>query len=118
MGTSPDITPYSGMSRIRGWLLIVLGSFLSVGMVLFACYLGSVIANNDRPGVTHWTGSHDFTVRVFELLATVFVFGLVAVIGGIFQLRRGRPSWPVIIVLLALVAVMFFVGHGMMNAAR
>jgi hypothetical protein len=113
-----DTTPHSRISRIRGWLLVVLGSCLSAGMALFAAFLAWTIANNDRPGGTHWTGTHDFTVQVFELLATVFVFGLVAVGGGIFQLRHGRPSWPAAIVLVGLVAVMFFIGHGMMNTPR
>jgi hypothetical protein len=117
MEAAPEITPYSGMSRVRGWLLIVLGSFLSIGMAWFAAYLGSIISNN-QPGGTHWTGTHDFTVKVFELLATVFLFGLVAVAGGIFQLRRGRPSWPAVVILLGLVAAMFLIGHGMMNAAK
>jgi hypothetical protein len=105
----------SKISRIRGWLLIVIGSSLSVGIALIAAFLASTIMRNDQPGGTHWTGSHEFTVRVFELFATVFVFGLVALAGGIFQLRRGRPSWLAIILLLALVAVMFFLGRQIMG---
>jgi hypothetical protein len=118
MDATPDITPPSGMARIRGWLMIALGLFLSIGMALFGAYLGSIIANNDQPGGTHWTGSHDFTAQVFKLLAIVFVFGLVSVGGGVFQLRRGRPSWPITIVLLGLVAAMFLIGHGLMNSAK
>ena len=104
-----DPAPTSKISRIRGWLLIVLGSLLSVGIAVIAAILASTI-HNDQPKGSHWTGTHEFTVRVFELFAVVFLFGLVALAGGIFQLRRGRPSWPAMIVMLALVVVMFVLG--------
>ena len=101
----------SKVSRIRGWLLIILGTCLSVGMVVIGAFLVWTIAYNDRPGGTHWTGSHEMTVKTFELLATVFTFGAVAVIGGSFQLQHGRPSWLAMLVLLGLVAVMCFLGR-------
>ena len=103
----PEVT--SKISRVRAWLLIVIGSLLSVGIAVIAAVLRSTI-NNDQSGGNHWTGTHEFTVRVFELFAAVFAFGLVALAGGIFQLRRGRPSWPAMIILLALVVVMFVLG--------
>src|SRR5258707_11810633 len=110
----------STISRIRGWLLIVIGSLLSIGIGVIAAFLASTIAHNDEPGTAHWTGTHEFTIRVFELFAVVFVFGLVALVGGIFQLRRGRASKLAIVVMLILVAVMFFLGQGIAStgAAR
>src|SRR5665811_812550 len=66
----------SRISCIRGWLLVVIGAFLSLGMSLLAAYLAWTITRNDQPGGTHWTGSHEMTVKVFELFATIFVFGL------------------------------------------
>jgi cell division protein FtsW (lipid II flippase) len=112
-----DTAPTSKISRIRGWLLIVLGSLLSAGIAVIAAILASTI-NNDQPSGSHWTGNHEFTVRVFELFAAVFVFGLVALAGGIFQLRSGRASWPALIVMLALVAVMFFLGKQIVGAPQ
>lgn len=99
-----------GLSRIRGWLLIVVGLGLSFGMLWLTSFLAWTIAHNDQPGHSHWTGSPQFTVQVFELFGAVFLFGVVAVIGGFFQLRRGRPSWPIVVVLLGLFAVMCFLG--------
>ena len=101
---SPDMNPaeenhrpipavQSRIPRIRGWLLVVLGAFLSLGISLLAAYLAWMIARNDQPGGTHWTGSQEMTVKVFELFATIFVFGLVAIAAGILQLRRGRTNW-------------------------
>jgi len=58
------------------------------------------------------------TVRTFEILATVFTFGVVAVMGGSFQLQSGHPSWLAMLVLLGLVAVMCFLGREIMQLGR
>lgn len=105
----------SKISRIRGWLLIILGTCLSVGIAVIGAFLVLTIAHNDRPGGTHWTGSHEMTVRTFELFATVFIFGAVAVAGGTFQLRCGRASRLAILILLGLVVVMCFLGREIMQ---
>ena len=105
------------IARIRGWLLIILGVCLSVGMAALAVYMGSVM-NNNQPGGSHWTGSHEMTVRVFQLFASIFVFGLVSIGGGVFQLRRGRPSWLAMIILIVLVVVMYFLGQNIMQMPR
>ena len=113
-----DPAPTSRISGIRGWLLIVLGSLVSAGIAVIAAILASTIMHNDQPGGSHWTGSHAFTVRVFELFAAVFVFGLVALAAGIFQLRRGRANWLAIILLLALVVVMYLLGQQIVGAPQ
>jgi len=113
-----DPAMVSKISRMRGWLLIILGTCLSVGIAVIGAFLALTIAHNDRPGSTHWTGSHEMTVRTFELFATVFIFGAVAVVGGSFQLRHGRPSWLAILVLIGLVAVMCFLGPEIMQLGR
>ena len=56
----------SKVSRIRGWLLIILGTCLSVGMVVIGAFLVWTIAHNDRPRGTHWTGSHEVTVKTLR----------------------------------------------------
>jgi ABC-type Na+ efflux pump permease subunit len=113
-----DAAVVSKVSRIRGWLLIILGACLSVGMAAIIAFLAWTIAHNDRPSGTHWTGSHEMTVRTFELLATVLIFGAVAAIGGSFQLQHGRPNWLAMLVLLGLVAVMCFLGREIMQLGR
>jgi asparagine N-glycosylation enzyme membrane subunit Stt3 len=105
----------SKISHIRGWILIILGSLLTVGIAGIAAFLASTIAHHDAGNSTRWTGSHDFTVTVFELFAAIFVFGLAALGGGIFQLRRGRPSKLAMLGMLILVVVMFFLGKGIMS---
>ena len=111
-------TTVSKIARIRGWLLIVLGACLIIGIAVVAAFMASTIAHNDQPGRTHWTGSHEMTVRVFQLFAALFVFGIVSIAGGIFQLRRGRASWVAMVVLLGLVAIMYFLGQDVMRLGR
>ena len=105
----------AGASRIRGWLLVVLGSCLGLAAALLAAFLGWTIAGYQYPRTTHWTGSHEMTIQVFVLFATVFVFGLVAAAAGVFQLRRGRVSWLANSILLVLAAMMVLIGYRIMN---
>jgi hypothetical protein len=113
-----DPTVVSKISRIRGWLLIILGICLSLSMAVIGAFLAWTITHNDQPSGTHWTGSHEVAVRTFELLATVFIFGAVAAVGGSFQLTQGRPSWLAMLVLLGLVAVMCFLGREIIQLGR
>ena len=110
-----DTTPISTVARVRGWLLILLGSCLSIGLAAITVYLSLTILHNDQPGGTHWTGSHEMTVKVFSLFATIFVFGLVAIGAGIFQLQRGRPNWLALGILAGLVLVMYLLGQSIMQ---
>lgn len=55
-------------------------------------------------------------MQVFELFGVAFLFGVVAMIGGFLQLRRGRPSWPIIVISLGLIGVMCFLGWEIIQA--
>ena len=104
----------AGVSRIRGWLLVVFGCFLSLGAALTTVFLGWTIAGYQYPRTSHWTGSHEMTSQVFVLFATVFVFGVVAAGAGVFQLRRGRVSWLANGILFVLAGMMVFLGYRIM----
>ena len=99
---------------MRGWLLVFLGSALALGMTALSFYLAATILNKE-PGGARWTGTHDFTVRVFAMFGSIFVFGLVAIGGGIYQLRTGRVSKIALVLLLGVVLVMLFLGQSIMN---
>jgi len=89
--------------------------YATILIALSTVILGWTIAGYQYPPTTHWTGSHEMTIQVFVLFATVFVFGLVAAGAGIFQLRRGRVSWLANSILFALAATMVFICYRIMN---
>jgi MFS family permease len=109
----------SRIQRIRGWVLVIIGSGLSLGMAVIAFLLGSVVANTGKPGATsEWTGTREFTMHVFELFAVAFVFGVVALAGGIFQLRKGQTSKVAMLLMFGLVALMLYLGGTIANSGH
>jgi len=106
-----QLSPVSSIAKIRSWILITVGVALTIGMAVISGFLGWTIAHNDQHGGAHWTGTPAFTNRVFELFASIFVFGLVAAMGGIFQLKTGRPSKLAFLLLLALIGLMAYLGQ-------
>jgi hypothetical protein len=105
----------SGFQRVRGWVLIIVGTTLSIGMAGLAVYLWAVIYN-EGPGGATWSGSHDFTVHTLELFGVVFLFGLIGTAAGIYQLREGRTSKVSIVLLIILVGIMLYLGRQLMTA--
>jgi hypothetical protein len=114
-----NLTPEAKSNRTRGWLLIVLGLLLSLGMAVLSLYLWRTIHYSGQPGVTsRWNGSAEMTDRTFQLFGTIFVFGLVCLATGIFQVRTGRRNRIAVALLLLLVGLMFFLGNQIMQLAH
>jgi hypothetical protein len=90
--------------RNIGWLLIVLGPSLSVGMAVISYNLYSAIVTQDLPGASsRWHGGPEFTRTAFELFAAVFALGWTIFAGGLYQVRTGRRH-PVLVALVLIVA--------------
>ena len=99
----PNVRP--PVHPARGWLLVVLGLCLSAGMAYLANLIHGWILHNGEPGAqTHWKGSAEFTRTVYELFASVFACGLVAVAAGVYILRTRRIS-RVLAALMGLTAL-------------
>lgn len=67
-----ELAPNPGLSRIRGWLLIVIGVGLSLGMVWVAWFLSWTIAHNGQPGRSHWNGAGSSPCRYSSCLEWPF----------------------------------------------
>ena len=114
-----NLTAEAKSNRARGWVLIALGPMLSIAMAVISFYLWRTIHYQGQLGSTsRWNGSSEMTARTFQLFGTIFVFGLVCVAAGIFQLRTGRRNVIFLILLLVLVGVMFLLGRQVMQLAR
>jgi hypothetical protein len=88
--------------RTLGWLLIFIGAFLSVGIAAVGLAVARVIAG-DSGATTTFTGTGEQMGMMFTLFAFVFLFGLVAMAVGGWQVRTGKQNPR-----LAGVAVLFF----------
>ncbi len=100
--------------RIRGWGLIAVGTLASIRIVALGLYFWTLISSETSDGLA-WRGSYEFTIHTLELFADVFVFGLVAAIAGIYQLRQGRTSKTAMVLLLILMALMLYLGSTLMT---
>jgi hypothetical protein len=95
--------------RIRGWVLVALGTVVSIGIVALALYFWTLISSETNDGLA-WRSSYEFTIHTLELFADVFIFGLVAAVAGIYQLRQHRTSNTAMVLLLMLMALMLYLG--------
>lgn len=106
-------------NRTRGWILVVLGPALIIGMAALSFWLWRTIHYQILPGATsRWTGSPEMTANTYSLFATIFVFGLVCTSAGVYQIRTGRRNLAFLIVILLLVAAMFYFGNNIMQIRR
>lgn len=114
METNP--TPVAKGNRARGWLLIVLGLLLSIGMAGLSLFLWRTLHfQGQKGGTARWTGSAEMTARTFQLFGTIFAFGLVCLATGVFQIRTGRRNVVLVVLLLLLAGVMILLGSQIMR---
>jgi len=114
-----NLTREAKSNRTRGWLLIVLGLMLSIGMAGLSFFLWRTIHYLGQSGSTsRWTGSAEMTARTFQLFGTIFVFGLVCLATGVFQVRTGRRNVISLVLLLLLVGLMIVLGNQIMQLAH
>jgi hypothetical protein len=107
-----NLTPGTKGTRGAGWVLVILGPLLSVAMAVIAFFLWRTIHYPGQLGnTTRWTGGPEMTARTFQLFCTIFFFGLGCILAGIFQIRTGRRSIVLVVIMLLLVGVMFYLGR-------
>jgi hypothetical protein len=98
-------------ARRYGTILVVIGLFLSAGMVIL---LQALLPNLLHPGVpvggSTFTGSAGMANFVILLLGAVLVFGLTSLGYGVYQVVTGKRSRIVVRVMLAIVAGLYVVG--------
>jgi hypothetical protein len=106
-------------NRARGWILAALGPILSLAMAVIGFNLWRIIHYPGQLGShSRWNGSEAMTFNTFALFATIFVFGLICTVAGIFQIRTGRKNIVFLILIFALFAVMIYFGSGVMRSGQ
>jgi hypothetical protein len=95
-------------ARRAGWLLVVIGLGLSLGMSwLLAMMLPMLLHPGDEINGSRFTGSPGMASFVILILGGVLAFGLLSLGYGVFQVVTGRRSWPVVRAMLAIVGAFY-----------
>lgn len=99
-------SPVSTATRVRGGLLMVLGTLLAIGMAVLLFNLLPTMLN---PGVpvagTTFSGSVALGQTVIAVLSWVALLGLSFAVGGVFLLRQGRYPRGYAVVMGLMIAV-------------
>ena len=104
----------SSPSRIRalGWMLMVIGTGLTVGVTYLIVLIARIIEGSDDPGATtRFTGTQAQALMTFGILGVVLAFGVLAITAGAWQARHGTRNPRLVKVVLAFAAV--FITFGM-----
>ena len=102
------------MAAVRrlGWVLVGIGSFL---VVLITGVTISVVRTMARPESepgSHFTGTHADALTMLRVFGMLIAMGLLSIGTGVWQIRTDRrPNPVVLLVMLALVAITYFVAR-------
>ena len=89
--SGPLDSPIPTVTRVRGGLLLVIGSLLAIGMaVLVVNLLPTMLNPGTQVGGTTFNGSIELGRTAVAVLSWVGLLGLGFAVGGVFLLRRGR----------------------------
>ena len=103
--------------RRLGWLLIVLGLALSVGMAVIGVNLRDTVLHSGEAGHGTYTGTHQMAVDMFTLFAVIFIFGLLSVANGIWQAMRSRHNNLLRAPMLIAFAIIAYYAYSMISKA-
>jgi magnesium-transporting ATPase (P-type) len=104
--------PTKTQSFIRGTgvVLVALGGFLLAVMSVITVAVIGVVQQSGKPETgTRFTGSKDDMILMFAVFGFVLLFGLVALIAGLWQVVLGRRNMILVYIILILGAV-FLIG--------
>jgi len=97
--------------RTLGWMLAVLGAFLTVFMSGLSLAVAKVILLPNLPGTTtRFTGGPNMVLFIIGIFGVVLAFGIASLSAGIFQIKNGRRNRNLTKIILVLAGVFVFVG--------
>lgn len=78
-------------SKVMGWVLAALGTFLIVLLGGLSFLVARIIAASDNPeATTRFTGSIAEGAILYGVFSLVFMLGVVAAIAGVTRIRTGK----------------------------
>jgi hypothetical protein len=89
------------MSRLRGWVLVCLGTFLILLVGGISIAVPPILADSKNPeATTRFTGSIAEAAIMFGVFSLVVMFGVVAVVSGASLVRQGEINRRLLVTVL------------------
>ena len=106
--------------RRLGWVQLVLGLFITGMMLAITAFVAPLMLNAGAPSATgsRFTGTPEQALLIFGLFGVLILFGLVAMLNGIWQIKFGRRNKWLFIVVLVLTGLLVFLGVVVRTALR
>jgi hypothetical protein len=97
--------------RRLGWVLTFLGAFLVIFMGAITVLVTNIISQaNDPHATTKFTGGPEMLLFMYGLFGFVILFGLVAMTGGIWQIKYGKRNKKLAYIVLAMGLIFVIIG--------
>ena len=98
--------------RILGWVLLVIGTLLVLVMGTLGVYLGQLIANSGQPGqTTRFSGGAEDIAFIVAIFGLVISFGLASMVGGIWQIKYGKPNRKLMVGMFIVAGILFVISR-------
>jgi hypothetical protein len=98
--------------RILGWVLLVIGTLLVVFMSGLGIYLAQLIARSGEPGqTTRFSGGPEDVAFIVAIFGLVISFGLASMVGGIWQIKYGKPNRKLMVAMFVVAAILFVIAR-------
>jgi uncharacterized paraquat-inducible protein A len=97
--------------RRLGWVLVFLGGFLVVFMGAITVAVLRFIAAAQAPDAqVHFNGSPEMLLFIYGIFGFVILFGVVAMAGGVWQIKYGKRNKKLAYVVLAMGLLFLVIG--------
>ncbi len=97
--------------RRLGWVLIIIGGLLVAFMGWLTFGITGIIAHSDEPGApSRFTGGPEMVLAIYGIFGFVILFGLVAMAGGIWQVKYGKRNKKLAYLIFGLGIVFIIIG--------
>ena len=94
--------------RIRGWVLVVLGLFLTLFMGAIAWnLLPTLLAPGKEVDGTSFTGTDEDAEFALFIFGLVIMAGILFTANGVYMVAKGRQSRPFALAAIGVVAILF-----------
>ena len=98
--------------RILGWVLLVIGTSLVLFMSGLGIYLAQLIARSGEPGqTTRFSGGPEDVAFIVAIFGLVISFGLASMVGGIWQIKYGKPNRKLMVAMFVVAGILFVIAR-------